>query len=166
MTLQDLLDWFGQHQYWVLGYFLGLLVLTILITLILNKKNINSLKYVMSAIVYGVAVPGILATILVLYSLFILRTSLLQVSVIAYFVPILAAILTLFILNKKVHMNQIPGFKRLSALLLMILISFAIVFVLQKMYFGVFFIGGFGQLILVFAVVLIVLKFAWARFTK
>ncbi len=166
MTLQDLLNWFGQHQYWVLGYFVTLLVLTIITTLLVNKNTIGGLKYFMSLLVYGVAVPGILALILVLYSLFILRASLLQVSVVAYFVPILAAVLTLFIMNKKVKMNQIPGFRRLSSLVMLIVISFIIVFVLQKMFFGILFVGGFTQLLMVFIVVLVVLKLAWSRFTK
>lgn len=166
MTIQNLIDWFSENQYIVLGYFGAILVVSILVVLVANKKNIGSLKYVMSVLVYGVTVPGILAFILTLYSLLMLKTSLLNVSVVSYFVPVIAMVLTLFILSKKVHMRDIPGFNKLSSLMVMIGIAFSIVFVLQKTYFGVLFIGGFTQLIIVFAVLLVIIKIAWARLVK
>lgn len=166
MTIQQLLDWFSQNQYYVLGYFALLLVLSIITVIIVNKNNIGTLKYLMSAIVYGVTVPGILAFILTLYTLLILRSSLLHVSFVAYFAPIIAMIITLTILNKKANMRQIPGFEKLSGLIIMILIAFGIVFILQKTYFGVLFIGGFAQLALVFIALLVLIRIAWAKFSN
>ncbi|GAA3510486.1 hypothetical protein GCM10022393_24960 [Aquimarina addita] len=166
MTIQDLINWFGSNQNHILWYFGTILILTILSVVIVNKNNIGSFKYFLSFLVHAVTIPGILSVILILYALFIIKTNLLNVNAIAYFVPIIAMIATLLILNKKVRMNQIPGFSRLSALMLMIGIAFGIVFVLQNTFFGVFFVGGFSQLIIVFIVVLVLLKIAWSRFTK
>ncbi|KAA1246831.1 hypothetical protein [Aquimarina sp. RZ0] len=166
MTLQHLIDWFGQHEYIIAVYFGIVLAFTVLVTLLINKKNSNFLQYVMSVLVYAVTVPGILSFILLLYALIILKTNILTVSIIAYFVPIIATILVLFILNKKVRMSTIPGFGRLSGLLILICITFAIVFILQKTYFGVLFIGGFMQLIAMFFAVFILLKIAWNKIQK
>lgn len=166
MTIQQLIDWFNSNPYLVLIYFTVILALAIISVLIVTINNVNVIKYVMSAIIYGVTVPGILAVTLILYSLFIIKVNLLNVSFISYFVPIIFTIATLFVLNRKVKMSTIPGFSRLSALMIFILITFGIIFVLQRTYFGVLFIGGFSQLLIVFVIVFIVLKIAWSKLTK
>ncbi len=166
MTIQDLIDWFSQNQNFTLGYFGGILVLSILTILVINQNNIKSLKYVLSAIVYAVTIPGVLAVLLMLYALLMQRTNILNVSVVTYFVPIIAMVITLIILNRKVKMRQIPGFDKLSSLIIMISIAFSIVFVLQKTYFGVLFIGGISQLFIAFIILLLILKIAWSRLTK
>ncbi len=166
MTIQDLLDWFSQNENLILGYFIALLMLTIFIILIINHNNSKNLKYVISSLVYAVTIPGILSVMLTLYTIFMLQQNLLEVNIIAYFIPIVAMIVTLIIINKKISMSTIPGFDRLSGLMVMIGISFFIVFVLQKTHFGVLFIGGFSQLLIVFVVLLVILKIAWARISK
>ena len=166
MTLQDLINWFSVNQSSVLIYFASLLVLSILIVWMIRPGNINFLKYIISILVYGVTVPGILSGILIAYSFFILKQSLLQVSFVSYFLPIIAMISTLLIINSKLRMKHIPGFSRLSSLMVIISITFVLVFVLQKMHFGLFFIGGFSQLIVVFIVLFIILKLAWSKFAK
>ena len=166
MTLQDLIDWLAINSYYVLYYFSAILVLAVIITAMVNRKSIDHLKYIMSALVYAVTVPGVLALLLALYHFLILRSSLLKVSILSYFLPIVAMTLTLWILNRKVKMAKLPGFSRLSSLIVMIFISFFILFVLQRSYFGVFILGGFTQVLVVFAVILIVLKVAWTRFAK
>lgn len=166
MTIQSIIDWFSENPYIILGYFIGALVLSLLVVLVTKKENIHKMKYAMSVLVYAVTIPGILATILILYSLFILQTNLLNLSIVAYFVPVLAMIITLIIINKKVNMRYIPGFDRLSGLMIIIGIAFIIVFVLQKTYFGVLFIGGITQLLIVFVLLLFVLRKAWSRFIR
>ena len=166
MTLQDLIDWLATHSVYVLYYFSTILVLAVIVSAMVNRKSIDHLKYIMSALVYAVTVPGVLALLLVLYHFLILRNSLLQVSILSYFLPIVVMALTLWILNRKVKMAKLPGFTRLSSLIVMIFISFFILFVLQRSYFGVFILGGFTQLLVVFAIILLVMKVAWARFAK
>ena len=166
MTIQDLINWFSSYQYLVLGYFIAILILAFVMNAIVSPKNIDTIKYIMSTLVYGVAVPGMLAIFLVLYNILFLNTSILQISIVAYFLPIAAMILTLIILNRKVKMNQLPGFSKLSSLFIIISIAFGIIFVLQRTYFGVLILGGFTQVLVVFAVLMIILRLAWTRLTK
>ncbi|MFL1896855.1 hypothetical protein ACJRPK_14205 [Aquimarina sp. 2-A2] len=166
MSIQHIIDWCSNNPNSILLYFGAILALTLLVILIVSDANFRYTRYMMSIIVYAVTVPGILAIFLVLYALLMHRINLLEVSVLVYFVPIISMIITLILLNKKVTLSKIPGFDRLSGLMLMISIVFAIVFVLQKTIFGVFFIGGFTQLIIVFVIVFLVTKFAWSRLTK
>jgi amino acid transporter len=166
MSLQDLINWLDSRHIYVLYYYAIILVSAIICALTVNRNNISTIKYVMSALVYSVAIPGILALFLSLYNILFLHRSMLDVNILSYFLPILAMIIVLFILNRKVKMSQLPGFTKLSSLFIMISIAFILIFILQKTYFGVLILGSFTQLLLVFAVILIVLKIAWAKFSK
>jgi hypothetical protein len=166
MTIQNLIDSLTAYQGLAWGYFIAIIIITLILVQLANPTNFESLKYIMSVLVYAVTIPGILAVILTFYSLFIVKSDLLNVSIIIYFVPIVSMVITLFILSKKIGMKHIPGFDRLSGLMIMIGVSFLIVFVLQRTYFGVLFIGGFTQLLVVFAVLFIIVKVGWARLMK
>jgi hypothetical protein len=166
MSIQDIISWFNAHQAALIYYFSTALVLAILSTLLVNAKNISTVKFVMSFLVYAVCIPGVLALFLVLYHVLFLGASILQLGLVSYFLPIVAMILILLILNRKIKMSKLPGFTRLSSLFISIGISFIIIFVLQRSYFGVVFLGGFTQLLLVFAVIMVVLRIAWNKFIK
>lgn len=166
MTTQDLINLFSENQYYVLAYFGVILVSGAFVTLAVNKENIGNLKYFMSFLVYAVAIPGILAILLLLYQLLMLRASLLNVSIIAYFVPIVAMIGTLLLLNRKVKLEKLPGFQRLSGLAILIAIAFIIIFILQRTYFGVLILGSFAQVLLVFGVLLVILRIGAKKLMK
>ncbi|ADV48961.1 hypothetical protein I2486_08415 [Cellulophaga sp. E16_2] len=166
MSIQDIISWFNSNQSGVLYYFGIALVLALLSTFIVNAKNISTVKYVMSFLVYAVCIPGVLALFLLLYNILFLGSSILQLGLVTYFLPIVAMILILIVLNRKIKMAKLPGFTRLSSLIVIIGISFILLFVLQRSYFGVIFLGGFTQLLLVFAVIMVVLRVAWNKFIK
>lgn len=166
MTIQDLINWFNINGNYILYYFIIIFILTIVCVLIVNERTIGKVKYVMSFLVYAVCVPGILAFFLSLYTILFLRRSMLDVGIISYFVPIIAMVISLMILNKKIKISKLPGFTRLSSLFIMIGISFIILFILQKTFFGVLIFGGFTQLLLTFIIIMIILKVAWTKFIK
>ncbi len=166
MSIQDLIDFFNNYQYYVLGYFIVILFFSLMANIIVSSKNINTLKYIMSILVYSVTIPGMLALFLLLYNILFLKTNILKVSIISYFAPIIAMIITIVILNQKVKMNRLPGFNKLSSLFVMISIAFGIIFVLQRSYFGVLILGSFTHLIIVFAILMIILRFSWNRFSN
>ncbi|QWX83764.1 hypothetical protein H0I23_15120 [Cellulophaga sp. HaHaR_3_176] len=166
MSIQDLILWFNTNRTYVLYYFAIALILAVICNLILKPKNVNSIKYIMSAIVYGVCIPGLLAFFLLLYNILFLRQNILELSLVTYFLPIIAMVSVIIILNKKVKMSRLPGFTKLSSLMVMISIAFFILFILQRSHFGVLILGGFTQLLLVFGVILVILRVAWAKFVK
>mgnify|MGYP003636276172 FL=1 len=147
-------------------YFILILILSITCTIIVNKNNISKVKYLMSLLIYAVCVPGILALFLSLYTILFLRTSMLDVSIISYFLPIITMVMVLIILNRKIKISKLPGFTRLSSLIIMISISFIILFILQRSYFGVLILGSFTHLLLVFIIIMVIVKFAWTKFLK
>ncbi|MBK6264934.1 hypothetical protein JKA74_07790 [Marivirga sp. S37H4] len=166
MTIQDLINFLSESQYIILAYFCILFIATLILSTTVNRNNFNRLKYVASVIVYGVCIPGILAAVLTFYMFFILSANLLELNVMIYFLPIIFMVLSLFILSKKIGMKAIPGFGKLSALMILIGTSFFIIFVLQRTYFGVVFLGGIIQLLIAFVCLFLILKYAWSRLIK
>jgi hypothetical protein len=107
-----------------------------------------------------VCIPGILAAIVVFYSLFFVRINLLEVDIVIYFLPIIMMILTLFVIAKQVNLNRLPGFNRLSGLMTLLTLTGFILLLLYKLRFMVGFFASI-QSLLIFGVVLYFLfKFA------
>lgn len=164
MTIQDLLNYFSNTPNNVLGYFISIIILSLIGLLFVTPQNFKSpLNYLYGALVYAVTIPGIVITMLLLYSFFVLSTNLLQLNVITYFIPIVSMIISLIIINKTVPLSIIPGFGKLSGLITIIIITLIITYILQRMYFGVFFIGRIQHLAIFFLLLLIGVKIAWNK---
>lgn len=167
MTIQDFINWFGGNPNLVLSYFVVIILCALIGLLFVKPENFKSpITYLYTVLIYAVTIPGLLALVLVLYSFFFLKTNLLQLDLIASFVPLVAMIVTLVIINKTISMSSIPGFEKLSGLFLMIMVAFVITYILQRMFFGVFFVGRFEYLIGLFLVLLIGIRIAWKRIVR
>jgi len=139
MTVQQLIDLLGSHPKLILSYFVIIVIISLVGLLFVTPKNYSkSIGYMYSVLVYAVAIPGLLSIILILYNFFFLKANLLGLDISIYFVPLAAMILTLVVINKTVSMSQIPGFDKLSGLFLLIMITFIITYVLQRMFFTSF----------------------------
>ncbi|WP_062059412.1 hypothetical protein [Aquimarina longa] len=167
MTIEDIINWFEYNPRLILSYFAISIVLSILGLIFINQRNFRPpITYLYGILVYAVTIPGLLALMVTLYNFFFLKTNLLQINILAYYVPILSMCITLFIIHKTVPMSRIPGFGKLSGLFVIIMITFIITYILQRTFFGVFFIGRFQYLLVLFLIILIVLKIAWNKIVK
>jgi|CXWL01.1.fsa_nt_gi hypothetical protein len=117
-------------------------------------------KYGWSVLVYLACVPGMIAAVLTAYTLFFVRANLLDVNLAVYGLPILSMILVLVIVRRRIAFDAIPGFDRLSGLLLTVALSFAIALAIQKMNIWVVFGGSVGMLLLL--ALAIFLAMSWA----
>jgi len=167
MTVQDIINWFGRHPQMVLTYFVVMVLLALIGLLFVRPSNFKPpINYAYGALIYAVTIPGLLSLVLILYSFFFLKANMLQLDLMSYFVPLIATVITLVIINRTIPMKSIPGFDKLSGLFILIIATFIITYVLQKMFFGVFFIGRFQYLVLFFLALLIGVKIAWDRIIK
>jgi len=123
-----------------------------------NAAMRSPLKYLYSGLVYLVCVPGILAGVLVAYSVFFIRQNLLTVNIFVYFLPILAMIATLIIIGRKVSWHRLPGVDRLSALITILVITFGATLAIQKTRIWIFFGGSVKLLILIAIICFVLLK--------
>jgi hypothetical protein len=115
-------------------------------------------KYVYSLLVYAVCVPGLLACVLTGYQLFFQRADLLNVNIAVYFLPILSMIVTLIFIHKTVNFKNVPGFDRISGLMVMIGCSFIIALAIDKTRIWVLFHSPIAMLFALAAGVFALLK--------
>jgi hypothetical protein len=108
-------------------------------------------KYLYSVLVYLACVPGMFAGVLTGYTLFFSRESLLDTSLLVYFLPIVSMIVTLVLIRKNVSFDEVPGFDRLSGLMVMVGCSFAIALAIQKTRILILFGGSIERLFILAA---------------
>jgi len=159
MTVQDLIDIITtSNTSHILNYYIGLLIASLLGMLFVNSSNFKSpINYLYTALIYLIAIPGILAVILLVYNFFYLKSNLLRLEVLTYYLPIIAMVVLFVIISKTVPLKRIPGFDKISGLFMVIFIAFIFTYLIQKVFIGIFFIGSMTQLLIIFVVMLVVL---------
>ncbi len=167
MTVENIIDWLGGFPNLILIYFSSLLLISILGSFLVTRRNFRSpISYLYGGLVYAVTLPAILSGVLILYSLFFLKLNLLQLNIFTYYLPVVFSVITLIIINKTVALKSIPGFDRLSGLVTLITGAMLFTYLLQKMFFGVFFIGNISYLIAFFGVIFLGLKIGWDKLSS
>lgn len=162
MTVRELIQWLGKHPS-SLWLFLSLLPAAALLLPLLHGKNRGNFapwSYGYSLITYLTCLPGMLACIVVGYSLFFSRDNLLDANALVYFGPPTSMTVTLMIMAKQIKFEELPGFDRLSGLLILMGGSFAIVLLISKLFVGVVFAGSLVQLLAIATAVFLLLKWA------
>jgi hypothetical protein len=166
MSFDDLVQWLDRYPLWVAGFMLippascGLLRL-------IHKADCGGKtpwKFAYSVVIYWVCVPGLFAAMLTAYLLLFQNANLLKVNVLVFFLPVISMVATLLLVKSNVgNFDAIPGFGRLSGLMVMMGISFAIAFALHRLHFGILFFGDLGSLLVIATVAFGLLKWGLAR---
>ena len=102
------------------------------------------------------------ASVLTAYTLFISRENLLDVNPLVYFLPVVSMVVTLVFIRKNVSFDEVPGFDRLSGLMVMVGCSFAVALAIQKTNIWIFFGGSIERLFILAAGVFALLKWGLA----
>ena len=164
MTINDLVGIAGQHPFVIL---LALGPLPVLAWFLGNWSGSDGeyspWKYLYSILVYAACVPGILAAVLTGYSVFFLQSNLMQVNILVYGLPVVAMILTLVVIGKQVEFARIPGFDRLSGLMLILGISFAAALLIVKARIWIVFGSSLATLFVIAILAFILLKWGSAK---
>jgi hypothetical protein len=108
-------------------------------------------KYLYSVLVYLACVPGIFAAVLTGYTLWFTHENLLDVSFLVYILPLVSMVVTLILIGRNVGFDRVPGFDRLSGLMVMIACSFGIALAIQKTRIWLIF-GGSIAILFVLAI--------------
>jgi hypothetical protein len=134
MTVEQLFEAVGRQPWIVLAVFVAMPLLAFVVGRIHGPGQgaQSPWKYIYSLLVYLICIPGILASVVTGYSLFFVRTNLLQANVLVYFLPIVSMVVTLALIGKSVEFTRVPGFDRLSGLIVMITVSFVIALAITK----------------------------------
>ncbi|MCX4027715.1 hypothetical protein H0A36_21120 [Endozoicomonas sp. SM1973] len=109
------------------------------------------------------SIPGIISFSLIFYTLFIIRGNLLEVNALIYFLPVVSMVLVFVQVARKTDFEHLPGFGRLSGLMLMMLLTCIVVLVLQRFHFFVGFIASIESLIVIAIIIFTLFKIAGAK---
>jgi hypothetical protein len=160
VTARELAQFADRHPLVLLALFVALPVVAWLFGRMHSRGGggVAPWKFFYSVLVYLACVPGLFAGVLTAYALFFTRENLMDASLIVYVAPIVSMIVTLILIKKNVDFDQVPGFDRISGLMVMIACSFGLALAIEKMRIFVFFGGSIGKLFLLAAGIFALLR--------
>ena len=133
LTINELISELGQHQWIAIAALIGFSVVTAAIAYACKKNNkLNWAANFLSPPIFIVTLPGVLFTLLLLYMLFISQQNLLMVPLIVLLVPVWFG-LTLLLYSRIVNFDLIPGFDKISGLIIFCGITFLGILLLLKL---------------------------------
>jgi hypothetical protein len=162
MTVRELTQWAGGHSLVLLALFGAWPALAWLLRWVhgTGRGAASPWKYVYSALVYLACVPGLFSSVLTAYSLFFRNENLLEVNLLVYLLPLISMIVTLVFVHKNVGFDAVPGFDRLSSLMILIACSFGLALAIHKTRIFVGFFGSIDRLFLLAAGIFALLKWS------
>jgi hypothetical protein len=164
MTLGDFFEILSQNPSIVIFYFLAV-PLSAMLGWIFGKGDghLSPWKYFYCAIIYLACVPGIFAITLSIYQFLFERLPISEMNIFTQVLPILSMILTIWLVKKNVSLDQIPGFGKLGALMVIILILLAVMWALDRTRIIAFTGFPFLYVILLMVVLFVIIRFAIKR---
>lgn len=168
MTLRELFDYLDSNPLSVVAYFL-LILITALLAGFMGKDegHLSPWKYLYSAIIYLVCVPGIFAAALAVYLfLFEQGGSIFNVNLLTQVLPVAAMLVTLGVVRRNVEFGYIPGFGRLTDLIMTIFTVFLLMYLLNRLHLVAWVYVPVQWLILIVVGLLLVVRFGLKRLTS
>lgn len=167
MTLQEFFDLLAENPSYILFYFF-LMPFCALLAGVLGKGegHLSPWKYLYSAILYLACVPGIFAVTLSIYYFLFERIPILQTNVYTQILPIISMLLTIFIARKNVDLDDVPGFDKLSGLIMIIAAALSIMWFIDRTRIWVLTYVPFQWVFLIFIALLVVIRLGWARMAR
>ncbi len=164
MTLQDLFDLVAENPKYVVFYF-AILPLAALLAGALDNDRGHALpwNYIYSFLIYAVSVPGLFALTLNVYQFLFERTRVMDVDLVLQVLPIVSMIFTLLIIRRNVDLDYIPGFDKLSGLMMIITAVLGLMWLADRTHIIAFLRLRWQVVILIFAGLMLLIRFGFQR---
>lgn len=167
MTLREFFDWLGTHPVAVLGFFLGL-PFTALLAGVLGRGegHLSPWKYLYSALVFAACIPGIFSVAMSVYFFLFERGRLMDANIFTQILPVASMFSTLFLVRRNVDYAYIPGFDRLSSLMMMIASIIVVMWLLDRTHIVAFSYIPISTLLLIVVGLLLVFRFGMKQLMR
>lgn len=164
MTLEDIFNLVAQNPKYVVFYFAILPVAALLAGLLDNDRG-HTLpwNYIYSFLIYLVAVPGLFALTLNIYQFLFERVSVMRMDLVLQVLPILSMIFTLVIIRRNVDLDYIPGFDKLSGLLMIITAVLGLMWLADRTHIIAFLYLRWEVVLLIFVALLLLIRYGFQR---
>lgn len=164
MSVNQFLESLSQYQLHLGAVMVGIPLFCLLLNLTQTKASVRKpVHYVYSTAIFATAIPGLFAGIIVFYSLFFIKANLLNSNVVLYFLPIISMAATFLIVGRRVGFDILPGFQRLSGLMMLLGIICLLVFFLYRLRFIIGFFASIEQLLVIGVILYVIAKVGLAR---
>ncbi|MEL6865208.1 MAG: hypothetical protein AAFP19_12345 [Bacteroidota bacterium] len=165
MTLRDLFELLAANPVYVIAYF-ALIPLTALIAAFMGRGegHLSPWKYLYACLIYLVCVPGIFSISLSIYLFMFERGSIFSMDLFTQVLPVLSMIVTLLLIRRNVDLDLVPGFGRISALMMMIAVVILLMWIIDKTRIFVISFWPFHYVLILFVVLFLVFRLAMGRF--
>ncbi len=164
MTLEELFQQIAENPAYIIFYFIIIPFAAFLAGLLgKGEGHMSPWKYLYSALIFLVSVPGIFSVTLSVYFFLFEKRPIMQTDVFTQIIPVLSMVFTLLAIRKNVNLDYIPGFDKMSGLITMITASLAIMWFIDRTRIWVVSYVRFEVVIGFFIVLLILIRFGWKR---
>ncbi len=164
MTLQELFDRLGQQPQYLMVFFAIIPVLAVLLGLIAGRKGgYTPWNYFYSFLIYLSSIPGIFAITLSFYAHIVQGRNVMQLDIYSQILPIVSMVLTLLIIRRQVDLRMVPGFDKLSGLLMIIFSAMVILWFLDRFHIIGFMRMRFQYVLVIFIGMLILMRYGWGK---
>jgi hypothetical protein len=157
MTLGDFFNICAENPAVLIFYALAL-PLTALLALMFGRGegHLSPWKYLYSVLIYLACIPGIFAITLSLYLFLFEQHSILDTNVYTQILPVLSMIATVLLIRKNVSLDKVPGFGKLSGLLMVLFAVIVLLWILDRMrIFAITFIPFIWIIVMLLAIILV-----------
>ena len=164
MTLGDFFELMTLNPSVIIFFFLAV-PLTALLAGIFGRRegHLSPWKYLYTILIYFAAIPGIFAITLNVYLFLFERISVFSADIYTQILPILSMVLTFYLIRRNVSLDRIPGFDKISGLIMIVTCLITLMWVLEKTHIIAFTFLPFTYVIGIFAVILILVRVGWSR---
>lgn len=167
MTLGDFFTAVSEQPVYVVFYF-TIIPLTALLAGWLAKEEADESPwtYLYSTLLYLVCVPGIFAVTLDAYLFLFERRSILDYNLLTQVLPIASMVITILIVRRSVNLDLVPGFDRLSGLIMMITAVLLMMWFIDRTRIIVFSYVPIQWVLLILVGLLFLVRFGWKRLAR
>jgi len=164
MTLGEFFERCDQSPALLLVFFI-LIPLIALLALFFSRGqgHLSSWKYLYSVLIYLVAIPGIFAVTLSIYLFLFERRSIMDINIYTQVLPVVSMLATFILIRKQVDLDLVPGFDKLSGLVIILTVLIILMWVLDKTHIFSVMIIPFYFVILMLIVGFLVVRMALRR---
>jgi len=164
MTLGQFLELLADNPSVPLFFFIAL-PLTAFLASIFGKGegHLSPWNYMYTVLVYLACIPGIFAITLSVYLFLFERQSIMDTNIFTQILPIVCMFLTMWLIKKNVEFDEIPGFGKISGLMVIITALITLMWICEKMHIIAITIIPFHYFVLLFAILLIAVRYGWKK---
>lgn len=167
MKLSEFFDLISNNPTIVIFYVIAL-PLTAYLSCVFGKGegHLSPWKYVHSVLIYLACIPGIFAIVLNLYLFVFERQSIMDTNLYTQILPIITMMFTLMFISKNVPLKSIPGFGKVSGLMIVLFSIFILMWIMEKTRLLIFSYMPIQYVGLLFLAILIAVMYGFRKFVK